>query len=348
VRRCAIGALLATFALALTMGGEAPAAVVTDVSGRLVVIEVDTVRKPDLSVVLAPPRLLSGRILAQEAFHVSVDGEERPITVTPLPIEGLQVAIALDPAVSPQVFRSAQAAVLDFLLRLPPGTRVAVVSAGPQPAATQAPTADFDVVTAAVGDLAAGQPGSLADALEVAESQFQPGGRRALVVFSGGASNVSTFTLAPLVRRLETSGTDVYAVELSEPGGGDALTHLAGKVGGQTMRVLPTELVGAYQRVADLLLNQYRVTFQAHTEGQVRVQVRVSGDQISEQSTFSVDLSPPQPLRAAPIESDERAGGRALAEPLGAVLVIAFAIVGGLLLIGVGRAGLRSHPRDAR
>ena len=124
----------------------------------------------------------------------------------------------------------------------------------------------------------------------------------------------------------------------------DTLKSIAAEVGGQSIKVASTELVGAYQRVADVLLNQYRVTFQASSRGRARVGIRVAADGLSGESSLSVQLSSPTSSSANQVVArSERGGGRAVAEPLAAGLMIVIALFAGAVLITLGRAGLRSR-----
>jgi hypothetical protein len=123
------------------------------------------------------------------------------------------------------------------------------------------------------------------------------------------------------------------------------LQSIAGAAGGQSIKVATTELVGAYQRIADVLLNQYRVTFQSAARGDARVQVDVAADGFAGSSALTVALpgDADAPGGAARGETaTERGGGRAVVEPVTAALSIVIALIVGAVLVSLGRAGLRS------
>jgi hypothetical protein len=330
------------------MSASTPAfAVALEVSGDLVVSKVDTKGYPTIGMVVAPPRLLAPRDLGADAFSVTENGESRAVSVARLPNSGLQVVLVLDPSVPPTVFRAAQGAALDFLLRLPVGTRVALISAGTPPRVSLPSTLDLSLAPRAVGNLTPGRGRAIYDAVRRADAEFRPAdqARRTVLVFTGGRDTSSSTALDALRRQLTSRETSLYAVELSNGDSGDALASIAAEAGGQSVKVASTELVGAYQRVADVLLNQYRVTFDARSGGRARLGVRVSADGISGESSLAVQLTPSRtpagPTRA--IKRSERAGGRAVAEPLAAAVTIAMALLAGGLLVSLGHAGLRSR-----
>ena len=339
--------------LALSLPTPAFAASAFDVSGDVVVSKVDTESWPQVTMEVAPPRLAPA-VLNADAFTVTENDEIRPATVTQLPNSALQVALVLDPSVPADVFRDAQGAALDFLLRLPLGTRVALVSAGKPARVTLESTLDLGAATTAVGDLSP-QPGrSIYDALRRADAELLPSDqtRRAILVFGGGKDTSSSTSVNVVERQLRSSGTRLYSVELANGGGGDTMSSIAAEAGGQSIKAASTELVGAYQRVADVLLNQYRVTFQASSRGRARVGIRVAADGFSGESSLSVLLSArPTSSSANQVATSERGGGRAVAEPLAAGLTIVIALLAGAVLITLGHAGLRStagYPPAAR
>jgi hypothetical protein len=352
VRRVILLALvgLSVSGLALSgmaVPGPAFAAVALDVSSDLVVSKVDTTSYPQVSMVVAPPRLLAPRDLGAEAFSVTENGEARPVSVARFPNSGLQIVLVLDPSVPPNVFRAAQAAALDFLLRLPAGTRVALISAGEPPRVTLPSTLDLAAVPQAVGNLSPGRGRAIHDAVRRAEAEFRPGEqvRRTVLVFTGGRDTSSSIALDALRRQLTSTGTSLYAVELSSGDSGGALATVATEAGGRSVKVASTELVGAYQRVADVLLNQYRVTFEARSRGRASLAIRVAAEGISEERALGVELTAPEaaPDAARTVVSSERGGGRAVAEPFAAGLAIVMALLAGGVLMSLGRAGLRSR-----
>lgn len=347
VRRVILLALVALTASAPSMSGPAFAVVAPEVSGDLVVSKVDTTRYPQVALVVAPPRLLAPRDLTADAFTVTENGENRPVSVARLPNSGLQIALVLDPSVPPDVFRAAQGAALDFVLRLPIGTRVSLVSAGAPAKVTLPSTLDLVAAPRAVGDLTPRRGRAIYDAVRRADAEFSRGdqARHTVVVFTGGRDTSSSTALNVLKRELTSRGTSLYAVELSSGDSGGALATVAAGAGGESVKVASTELVGAYQRVADVLLNQYRVSFEARSRGRAQLAVAVSAEGISGARSLGVQLTAPEvaspPARA--VVSSERGGGRAVAEPLAAGVMIAMALLAGGLLVLVGRAGLRAR-----
>ena len=341
----------------LSVSAPAFGVVAPEVPGDLVVSKVDTTHYPQVTMVVAPPRLLAPRDLPADAFNVTENGERREVNVARLPNSGLQIALVLDPTVPPELFRAAQGAALDFVLRLPIGTRVALIDAGAPPEVTLPATTDLVAATRAVGDLTRRPDRAIYDAVRRADAELTPASqaRHTVVVFTGGRDRSSSITLDALKRRLTVRGTSVYAIELSGGDTGGALATLAAGAGGESVRVASTELVGAYQRVADVLLNQYRVSFAARSRGRAQLSVGVAADGISGERSLGVELTALEGTsrRAGGAVPSERGGGRAVAEPLAAGVAIAMALLAGGLLVLLGRAGLRarstpSSQRSAR
>ena len=339
-RRLLLVAIVGTY-LSTLASGTAGAAVPEDV----VVSKVDTTHHPEVSLVVAPPRLLAETDLTAEAFTVTESGESRPVDVTRLPDANLQVVLVLDPSVPPTVFRSAQGAALDFLLRLPASTRVALISAGAQPQVIFSSAPDPQAAGTAVGRLSPANDRAIYDALLRANDEFRTAdqARRTVLVFSGGKDTSSRTTLDEVTKRFAATDTSLFAVELGNGAGDDALASIAAEAGGQSMRVGNTELVGAYQRVADVLLNQYEVTFQSRSRGDTRLQVDVAADGFTGSSSLAVQFPALEDEPGAGVVASERGGGRAVIDPLAAALTIVIALVVGALLMSLGRAGLRSH-----
>jgi hypothetical protein len=337
--------LLAVLGPMAWMGWAAPPAGALEVSGDVVVSKVDSTAYPQIAMEVAPPRLLATSELGPDAFTVTENEVRRNATVTRLPNTSLQLAIVIDPSVSAKVFFDTQGAVLDFLLRLPLGTRVSLVSAARQAQVTLPSTLDLGAATSAVGDLAPTQGRALFDAIRAGERQLPAasGARRAVVVFAAGADRTSAASLATTAQQLKASGTRLYSVELPAAGGDDALQSVVDATGGLTIKTSTTELVGAYQRVADVLLNQYRLTFRAESHGRARLGVRVNADGLSGASSLSVQLGAPATANPAPATLDRSDGG---SRPLAAWLTIGLALLAGGVLVLMGQAGLRARAAD--
>jgi hypothetical protein len=336
--------LLAVFAGITSMlfsVGTAGAAVPEDV----VVSKIDASRHPEVSLTVAPSRLLSETDLTQEAFTVTENGAARSASVTRVPNTELQIVMVLDTSVPAAVFRTAQGAALDFLLRLPRGTRVAILSSGNERLVGLPLTIDLGAAINAVGDLDPGPGRAIYDALQRADSEFRPGDqvRRNVLLFSGGSDTSSSVDLDAVRKQMASTNTQIYSVSLGSGDGDDALASIAADAGGQSMRVGTTELVGAYQRVADVLLNQYEVTFQSQSRGDTSLQIDVAAGGFSGSSSVRAQFPGLAEDQEARSVASERSGGRAIVDPLGAALTIFGVLFIGTLLITLGRAGLRSH-----
>ena len=321
--------------------------VALEVSGDLVVSKVDTTSYPTIEMVVAPPRLLAPRDLGPDAFSVTENGESRTVNVARLPNSGLQVVLVLDPSVPPE--RVPRRPGRGPRLPAPTSHRNARGADQRGRAAPGDPAVDPRPGgrTRAVGDLSPERGRAIYDAVRRADAEFRPAdqARRTVVVFTGGRDTSSSIALNALKRQLTSRGTSLYAVELSNGDSGDALATVAAEAGGESVKVASTELVGAYQRVADVLLNQYRVTFAARSRGRAQLGIGVAADGISGESSLAVQLTPSRATAGTgrTVVRSERGGGRAVAEPLAATVTIAMALLAGGLLVSLGRAGLRSR-----
>ncbi len=189
--------------------------------------------------------------------------ESQPRLARELPGEDLEIILVIDTSLSASALRSAQSAAVEFVLQLPPGSRVAVLgSSGPR-STVGGMTTDAAAMIAAIGALKQSHLAATLDTLVFALDQFsdRAGAFRAMVALSGGRDQAITARLDTVAKLISSSDTVIHGIELEgERSGQNLLQDLSRRVpGGQAMLVAsPSELVRAYDQVAEQLLAQYR------------------------------------------------------------------------------------------
>lgn len=151
-----------------------------------------------------------------------------------------------------------------FIRRLSVGDRLAVVSFDEQIRVDASLTSDRAALEAAVQGIAAGSNTVLYDALDAALSLLENAGtgRQAILVLSDGKDTRSRLKPADVVGAVKAKGVPVYTIGLGNGIDAATLTHLADETGGSFLRAAgPEDLRLLYQSIADLLENQYRLTF---------------------------------------------------------------------------------------
>jgi tight adherence protein B len=295
--------------LGAVAGGRAPAGAQVEV--RLDVAAFETSGHPAMRLTVTAPRGFEGRALTADDFELTEDGERRPVVVSRLPNDGLQVVLVTDTSGSMEgaPIAAARSAASDFVAAMPAGTRIAAVG-----------FASDVAVVAPLGTEAAGLLGALEgfeargetalyDALVAAAGLFEhrldDRVRRYMVLLSDGGDTVSTATLDDAVGALTRAGAEFRAVALAT-GESDlgALGSLAQATGGKVVAASdPSELAGVYDAIASHLVNQYVVRWQSASEGATEVSLAVRGEGVVARWEGTADLPalPPVDARPAPV-----------------------------------------------
>lgn len=258
-----------------------------------------------VTVTVTAPRELIGTTLDDGAFAVTEGGEERPVTVTQLPSDDLQIVLAVDTSGSMQAsMDAAKQAAVDFVEQLPAGVEVAVLGFGAQPQVAAGFTTDTAELREAVAGLDPRGETALYDAVGQAVSLFPDDtqARRTIVLLSDGGDTVSDGDLERATATLSDSGASLYAVELqSDESDPEALQTLVGVTDGRMVSAGNADaLAGVYDDVLSVLVNQYALGFAAEGQGPTEITVALVAGDVQRAGTTTVALPVPPPPAPQP------------------------------------------------
>ncbi|MFQ5947588.1 MAG: VWA domain-containing protein, partial [Acidimicrobiia bacterium] len=286
----------------------------------LQVERIDAGAHPQITVTVSAPRQLVGKDLAASDFTITENGEIRPVTVTRLPNDELEVVLVLDTSgsMSGGPLQEAKSAALGFVERLPATIRIAVLGFGSAPQLASPFSTDPGLTVEAIQGLEAGGETALYDAIIAALGQFSEGenARRSLLLLSDGGDTVSSADLEQATAALLRAGVGFYAVELQSPeNDSEPLAALADASSG---RIVPAEepaaLTGIYDQIASELVNQYELTFTSLANDAARLHISVSRDGVTAEATRAIQLPAApgvpqsQPVAAEPAPAEPQAG----------------------------------------
>ncbi len=294
----AVGVLAAAPALAV----DEPAPGALDLPVDLI----DISRHPEVTITVTVPQELVGLNLQPEDFFVSEDNQARDVDVQQLPSDELAVVLVLDTSGSMRgaPLLAAKRAVESFLVAMPPGVQVALVSFGDVPEIVSQFTRDYDATLVAVTPLAADGETALYNGVLLGANLFDniSAERRAMVLLSDGGDTASSIALEDALIRLLDTSAQFVAVELQTSENDPAvLERLAVATGGSVVSAEdPAALTEIYETTASNLINQYELTYTSQSEGPTDVVVAVRRDDVAAIATEVVTF-PPLP-EAAPVQ----------------------------------------------
>jgi Mg-chelatase subunit ChlD len=269
-------ALLAGGLLALAAALGSPALAQT---GSVEILGVDASAAPEVAVTVAVPGVAG---LDADSFTVSAAGTEVPVTASERRTD-LDVALVVDSSGSMRgaSLDAVKAAAAEFLQRVDPAVRVAVIDFATEARVLTGLDAGRDEALAAIGSLEADGRTALWDALVMAAGL---GGDRPLtvVVVADGEDNASAATREEAVARLADRDADLHIVFLStQVADAEALAAAAGS-GGRFVDVAdPAGLGPVYDALAERLSSQWTLSFTAPAGGVQTVEVAVAaGDEV--------------------------------------------------------------------
>jgi tight adherence protein B len=275
----------------------------------LPVDQIDDAAHPEVTVTVTVPRELVGLDLQPSDFFISENELARSVDVRRLPSEELGVVLVLDTSGSMrgEPLLAAKRAVESFLLSMPAGVDVALVSFG-DTAQVEAPfTKDYTAILDAVAPLEAVGETALYDAVALGSGLFgaTDASRKAMILLSDGGDTVSSIELDDALIELIDAGPRFIAVELeSSENDSVTLARLGAASGGSIVPASdPAALTQIYEATASDLVNQYELTFTSQAEGIVDLVVAVrrggfaavAESQIVFPDLPVVDLSDPEP-----------------------------------------------------
>ena len=171
--------------------------------------------------------LFAGFALGCAALALAVGG---PRFVTRVPTAGGTVVLCIDTSGSmramdlqPTRAAAAKAAAAAFVLAVPAGTRVGIVTFSSGASVILPPTADGDAVRDALERLPPPDGGTaIGDALALAAQQMPSKGRRIIVLLTDGVNNRGSDPLA-VSQNVGTSGVRIETVGVGSSGSGDII-----------------------------------------------------------------------------------------------------------------------------
>ncbi len=220
----------------------------------------------------------------------------------------------------------AKAAAGEFLTRLSPDDRVAVITFGlpPEELVPFGPPAAADVL----GDLTAAGFTGLYDAVNLGVTRLAsvPATARAVVVLTDGGDDGSDLSLDTLRQAVAGAGIPIHAVAFVSPefDAGPA-QELAAVSGGSYRETSdPSELASMYRQIADELVAEYRITYRSEAPpGAHRLRVVVETPTVAASGEKGFEVTVPGGQVVG--ESDPSDG----AVPVVALVLVALAVLAG-------------------
>lgn len=269
------------------------------------IVDIDTSGTPQIAMTVALPGAFQDTPLDGGAFALSVGGTSIPVEATPLR-SSIDVALVIDTSgsMAGAPMAAAKVAATQFLDRLDPDARVAVVGFGPQPTVVAELGSDRDAARAAIDRLQASGETAVWDALLTANSLRQDRELH-VVLLSDGADTVSTATADQVVAAYQQHRGPLYALTLTSPESDLAgVTAVVDQVDGLALDADdPSGLAPLYDAVASRLSNLWRLSFTAVGSGPEQLQLTVSDGTTVAQGTSEAQLVPPA-AAPAPVPTD--------------------------------------------
>jgi tight adherence protein B len=341
-------------AAAPTFAQEAPTAQVTTVSSK----DWPTVEAA-VTVLDGSGRPVTG--LKQDDFAGSIGGSRLETTgMTPASAPGVNIAVVLTFDTSGSMggapLAAAKEAAKSLLPQMGPEDQAAVVQFSSTVSTVQKFTSDRAAIERAIDSLSAGGDTALYSGVQhsIALAEKAPLARRSVVLLSDGVDfgSVSTVDAEATYQLATESDAIIFTIGLGDSIDEEYLRTLAELGKGQYLPAPTTsELTAAYESAANVLRNQYIVTFDASgvdaaaVAGQpLEVTVSAGGTQIT--TSAAVDVPVPAtaaptpggsatPVPATPPVSESGSGGGfpvLLAAPA-AIAALALLAGGGFLLV---------------
>jgi tight adherence protein B len=297
VRRVSASVVLVAVLLATAPVGAQEAA-------ELRLIDASTESR-DVTLTVVAPSSLTDTDVDASSFLVTVDGVQRVPGIERIEGEELDLVLVVDSSgsMASGALAAAKRAATRLMEGLPAGTRVAVVGFGDEPTVVVDFTTDRDTAVDAVSSLVARGETALYEAVVTAAAQFDPrrAASRNIILISDGGNTVDTSSLGLAQSAVLASNATLYAVSLvTSESNPDDLAAMVSESGGNVTAV--GDLVGLdelYSGFAELLRNQYRLTFEGAGQGpvEVRVSARQGGNVLA---STSLQILMPRPLTSLP------------------------------------------------
>jgi tight adherence protein B len=348
VRRLAGAIVFLTIALSSTCGVAALASAAGAATESLRVVSVDVDAAPQVTLTVALPPSFAGRPLSDGDFEARESGKRRPVRVTGLPSDPLDVVLVIDTSGSMRgaPLDSAKAAAQAFLAELPAAVRVSIIGFGDRPYQAIGFTGDRGALAAAIANLEARGETALYDAVDAGLAALTGSAHHAMVVLSDGKDTSSQTGIDAVSGNLALRKVSFYGVALQSPEADlTGLDRVAAAAGGTVVPATdPVKLSDAYRSVGAELSSLYRVTFPTTGSGSTGFAVSVrDGDR---RATGSARASlpvradqPPEPARVrTEIAPDPGLAGEGWVLAAGLVALF-LGLVAAVALLAVPREG---------
>ena len=299
---------LAVLLLSVVAGVAGPAIAQSAGTLELRIENVDTAGHPEVTIVVSVPPEMVGKSLASDDFTLTEAGEEKPVTASPVPTDGLQVVLLLDASgsMAGRPIAAAKEAAQEFLDAMPDGVEVAVVSFADEPALLSPFTTDADQTSSAIRDLRLGKNTALYDGLVAGAELFDgaEGTRRALVLLSDGGDTASVTTLEEAIVSLLNAEVGFYGVELRSPEyDAEAMARLGAATDGIVVAAAdPEGLSSVFVGVASQIVNRYELRYTSEAFGRTAVGVKADIGGVVATGSQAVRYPDPPPVDATPSE----------------------------------------------
>lgn len=271
------------------LGGALPLA--AEPQNIITIQRIDITRLPEIEVYLTVTDAKGNSVLGLTDLEVSVglDAADQKIASLTSAITGgesLAVALLFDRSGSMKsaLDQTVDAAV-QFIRRLSVDDQMAVVSFDDQVRVESGFSGDQAALAAAVRSITPGKDTALFDALRAALELFKnvTTRRQAILVLSDGKDTRSRAKSDDVLVEAQAQGVAIFALGLGAAVDETVLRRFSDATGGAVLKASrPEELLLLYQRIADQLKNQYRLTFTSTFGGDekwhaLRVQVKGGG-----------------------------------------------------------------------
>lgn len=257
---------------------------------------------PDVQLLVSVPAEVAGAELSALNVTLLESGEPRPVQLSKIPGEQLEVMIVIDTSGSmagPGI-DAARRAATSFVDRVPAQARIGLIAFGTTATLTVPPTSDHAAVKASVNELQATGETALYDGIVVALEQIPVAGslRRQVVVLSDGADTASLHTLDDVASRLAVTGIRLDAVALATSENNEsALQQLTQSGRGSFARATePASLTAIYEELGRSVANQYRASFTATGHGPTTVRVELHTGTVVATGEVQLELPPAPPV----------------------------------------------------
>lgn len=210
--------------------------------------------------VAAPVASTRSRIF-RRALRVVADGQPVTHEIRPLPLARQDIVLVVSPATEVATF---QGAIAEFALQLPPGTRMALVSAGSQPTVLQPLTTDVSLFLPAIRELRERSSPNLGAAIDLVSAMEDLRTPNTVVLLASEPVDLPAEALESV-----SGSSAVYDVRVGPVG---ALTPANPRIQ-HIMLSDPTMLLGALDDIFEALQRQFRVQVQGSAPVELQLAV---------------------------------------------------------------------------